>query len=487
MTIVANHLIDGNISAFLNSLLYVLALWGATFLIGYIQSLVQEIAIQKISKSIRNDLAIRISKMQLMDVSEHEINKFVSFMQNDVNQIEEKGFKSFFLMVRFIANGLFSLIALLFFSFYLFIVAMFLLIVLNVAPKILRKLIRDANLKISDTNNFFLKTIHDIVEGFEVLKVFSAEKEIIKTVDQSSNLLADAKINYIKKQSLVNMVIAFLNISSQLIIIFVTGILVFQNIISVGSILSTTELATKIFDSFGIVNQYRTIIDSISPLLNIVDKYRDYQTTSNYNNITFDSLKFDKLTFKYPNTNCHLISEFSYTINKGGKYRIVGPSGSGKSTLLRILFKQLHPESGRILLNGQDYTEDEIIALSQYLKQDTHIFHFDLDENITLGRLIDSRKLEQTKEFLNIKNLVPANLSGGEKQLVSLARILVDPHPLIVLDESFSNIDSKTSEKILDYLLTLDEVTLILISHAQSTYLDTKFKKIYLKGGDDYE
>lgn len=263
MTIVANHLIDGNISAFLNSLLYVLALWGATFLIGYIQSLVQEIAIQKISKSIRNDLAIRISKMQLMDVSEHEINKFVSFMQNDVNQIEEKGFKSFFLMVRFIANGLFSLIALLFFSFYLFIVAMFLLIVLNVAPKILRKLIRDANLKISDTNNFFLKTIHDIVEGFEVLKVFSAEKEIIKTVDQSSNLLADAKINYIKKQSLVNMVIAFLNISSQLIIIFVTGILVFQNIISVGSILSTTELATKIFDSFGIVNQYRTIIDSI--------------------------------------------------------------------------------------------------------------------------------------------------------------------------------------------------------------------------------
>lgn len=478
MTNVANHLIERDQSRFFKSLLVVLLLWGITFVIGYFQLIIQEKAIQKMSKSIRLDLASKIGKMEMSHFSKAEIQRYTSFMQNDINLIEEKGFKSFFFISRFLANGIFSLVALLLFNVYLFALALLLLALLNLVPKLLRYLTREGNEEVSTANNRFLSLMQDVINGYETLKMFSAERKFVSTIDKGSTIISDARIDYAKKQSLVNVVISTMNISSQIAVIFTTGLLVFQGALSVGAILSTTELSTKIFDSFGVVNQYYILLDSISPLFKVIDDgVAAKEPTPAVK--TFEAIDLKEVSFAYSDKSKDLLQNFTYRFERGGKYHIIGASGSGKSTLLKLIFKQLAPTEGQIYLNRAPYTEADLVSVSQYLKQDTHIFNFDLDDNITLGRTVDQGTLKTVKELVGVDQLDAGNLSGGEKQLVSLARVLVSPKPLIILDESFSNVDLETAQRMIAYLMST-EATIILITHRESELSNLNFEKVSL-------
>lgn len=262
-------------------------------------------------------------------------------MQNDINLIEEKGFKSFFFISRFLANGIFSLVALLLFNFYLFALALVLLALLNLVPKLLRYLTREGNKEVSTANNRFLSLIQDVINGYETLKMFSAERKFISTIDKGSNIISDARIDYAKKQSLVNFVISTMNISSQIAVIFTTGILVFQGALSVGAILSTTELSTKIFDSFGVVNQYYILMDSISPLFKVIDD--DVAVTEPATSVkTFETIDLKEVSFAYSDKSKALLQNFTYRFEKGGKYHIIGASGSGKVHYLNSSLNKYH-------------------------------------------------------------------------------------------------------------------------------------------------
>lgn len=476
MTAVANSLIEGNQQAFLNSLLFVLLLWGITFVIGYFQSIIQESTIQKMSKSIRLDLASQIEKMEMSKLNRTEIDKYKSFMQNDINIIEDKGFKSLFFITRFLANGLFSLAALLFYNVSLFALALVLLVILNSLPKALRKLTREANENVSIANNKFLALMQDVINGYETLKMFNAEKKFVQSIDNGSNIISDAKVNYSRKQALINVIVGVMNIFSQIAVIFTTGLLVFKGAISVGAILSTTEISTKIFDSFGIVNQYYILLDSVSPLFKILND--DLKVEGTLAKVTeFEKIDIKDLSFAYSDAQKTIFEDFNYTFKKGKKYHIVGSSGAGKSTLLKLIFKQLVPIEGGIYLNNKPYIESDIVFVSQYLKQDTHIFDFDLDENIVLGRDVDAKNLQNVKKSLGIEKLDARNLSGGEKQLVSLARVLVSPKDLIILDESFSNIDLDKAKNIMKHLMETGS-TIITVSHREDEIRDFELEKI---------
>ena len=184
------------------------------------------------------------------------------------------------------------------------------------------------------------------------------------------------------------------------------------------------------------------------------------------------------------------LDNVSFSVKKGEFIAIIGPSGSGKSTLLHILGGVDKPTSGKVFMDGNDvYVQnDEQLAIFRR-RQVGLIYQFynllpilNVVENMTLPLKLDGQKVneERVKELLEIlglterKNHLPGQLSGGQQQRVSIGRALINAPALVLADEPTGNLDSKSSQEIIELLKYSNKKygqTLILITHDENIAL----------------
>ena len=181
-----------------------------------------------------------------------------------------------------------------------------------------------------------------------------------------------------------------------------------------------------------------------------------------------------------------VLSEVQLSIKENEKLTIVGMSGSGKSTLVKLLVNFFHPTSGTITLGGidlQQFDKHQLRRLVNYLPQQPYIFTGSIMENLLLGTNGNTSQEEIVKavELAEIRADIEqmqlgyqtelssdaSSLSGGQKQRIALARALLSPAKILILDEATSNLDMITEKKILKNLLALDK-TIIFIAHRLS-------------------
>ncbi|KAI5185612.1 ATP-binding cassette, subfamily B, heavy metal transporter [Nematocida homosporus] len=194
-------------------------------------------------------------------------------------------------------------------------------------------------------------------------------------------------------------------------------------------------------------------------------------------------LEFQSVRFTYPGQERPLFHNLSFSIQKGDKVCIVGQSGCGKSTLLSLLLKR-YVFSGDILLHGEsirNLSKDYITSKIGIVPQDSGMFNQTLEANLFYGvpHSVPTELLERLVYDLSIDRIVQTkkggyqcllgddgkNLSGGEKQRVAIARVLLKNPDIIILDESTSKINQEIELTIIQYLLSLPS-TLIIISHS---------------------
>jgi ABC-type multidrug transport system fused ATPase/permease subunit len=199
---------------------------------------------------------------------------------------------------------------------------------------------------------------------------------------------------------------------------------------------------------------------------------------------------FDKVGFQYEERD-PLLKDLSIEIPQGSRVAIVGPSGCGKSTLFRLLYRFYDPSSGRLLIDNQDIKNVDLLSLRKSIgvvPQDASLFNETLYYNIAYGNLnaseaevISAAKSAQIHDaILHMPNgyntLVGERglkLSGGEKQRVSIARMLLKNPGIVVFDEATSALDSQTESDIMSNLKRLTSgKTTILIAHRLSTISD---------------
>lgn len=282
-----------------------------------------------------------------------------------------------------------------------------------------------------------------------------------------------------KETSKVTFIIFLLNVISQLAVIFVTGLLILNKLILVGAILSTTDLAMKLFDSISAINQYLTIIHSSVQLLDKIDKFEasNDKTVEKPVLLTWNSVSISDLEFGYT-TDRVLFSNVNLQLDKGKWYVLNGASGTGKSTLFKLLLQQLEPLKGKILIDGINMAQYNTDKLFSYLRQQGYMFDTSIKENILLGK-DESDNFKEIINQLDIDlNKTINDLSGGEKQKIAIARLLVNPNPIILLDESFSSIDIASSKVILDNLSKLEDTMVIIITHRMQELEDIEYETI---------
>lgn len=198
-------------------------------------------------------------------------------------------------------------------------------------------------------------------------------------------------------------------------------------------------------------------------------------------NGTFNKFEFQNVSFGYKDTP--ILRNINLEINRGQHIAIAGLSGSGKTTLIRLLIGLLNPDEGQILLdhiNLRQYKTQNIRSLFSYSPQTTILFHNSIADNISYGcsrssrsDIIKAAKLACAHKFIldlpngydTIFGHQGVRLSEGQCQRISIARALLKDAPIIILDESTSQIDILTEKRILKNCLELKDKTVITISH----------------------
>lgn len=196
-----------------------------------------------------------------------------------------------------------------------------------------------------------------------------------------------------------------------------------------------------------------------------------------------DEVQIDHVKFTYPGAEREVIDDLSLTLHPGEKLALLGPSGTGKSTLLKLILGDETPTSGQITLNGEPVArlQDQRAELFGVLDQQPYLFNTTVMNNVRLGNLnaTDEEVMAAVKavELDDLITRLPAGyqtqvqeagsrFSGGERQRLSLARILLQDAPIIILDEPTVSLDPITEQHLLDTVFdVLKDKTIIWVTH----------------------
>ncbi|AGO13547.1 AaceriAGL335Wp [[Ashbya] aceris (nom. inval.)] len=364
---------------------------------------------------------------------------------------------------------------------------------------------RDAN----KADNKAASVALDSLINFEAVKYFNNEKYLADKYHTSLMKYRDSQIK-------VSQSLAFLNTGQNLI--FTTALTammymacsgVMQGSLTVGDLVLINQLVFQLSVPLNFLGSvYRDLKQSLIDMESLFKLQKNQVTIKNSPNPKSLpvhqplDIRFENVTFGY-DPERRILNNVSFTIPAGMKTAIVGPSGSGKSTILKLVFRFYEPEQGRILVGGRDIRELDLLSLRKAIgvvPQDTPLFNDTIWENVKFGNIAASddqilRAIEKAQLTTLLQNLPKGAstivgerglmISGGEKQRLAIARVLLKDAPLMFFDEATSALDTHTEQALLRTIqenFSSNSKTSVYVAHRLRTIADAD-KIIVLQQG----
>jgi ABC-type transport system involved in Fe-S cluster assembly fused permease/ATPase subunit len=350
----------------------------------------------------------------------------------------------------------------------------------------------------------------DSLLNFETVKYFNNES--FETKQYSSNLSAWEQARVDNRLSL-----ALLNSGQALIIgLGVTGLMylaakgVAQETMTIGDLVMVNLYLLQLFvplNALGFI--YREIRRALSDIENMFGLLRRQSTVQDKAQapelkVEHAAIEFEAVDFSYQSQR-QILKKLSFSIASGEKVAIVGPSGSGKSTIGRLLFRSYDINSGAIRIDGQDVRDVQQLSLRQAIgvvPQDTVLFNDTIWNNVAYGctdaseeaiwQAIDMASLRTFVESIpdGVNTIVGERglkVSGGEKQRIAIARVLLKNPAILLFDEATSALDSESERSILKAMADISaNKTTLVIAHRLSTVVDAN-RILVVDGGEIVE
>lgn len=336
------------------------------------------------------------------------------------------------------------------------------------------------------------KMVKEKITGFSLIKSYNKLDYVDTKFEDECNAYLNSSKKVIQYSSLITPILTLLA-NSIIIALLVKGVISLENApLQVGTLIASIQY---ILQSLLSIIMLLTIIILIPKYKICLNRINTIMKSSSYiesdkvmlNNI--DKLCFDNVTFF--NKENKILDNISMTINKGEKIGIIGPTGSGKTTLISLLLKEQEAKEGTISINNENIanlTRKDITNNITYIPQTNYLIKGTIIENLKFINPYVSNEdlqkaiytssskqiIEKSKDLLNYQiEESGANLSGGEKQRLCIARALTSPANFLIFDDSFSSLDYKTEKEIINNLFSLyNNKTLIFISQKISTVKD---------------
>lgn len=433
---------------------------------------------------LRCDIFTKILNKDMKDFSLDNSGKYISILYNDIKIIEDSLLNNIFLVISSFISFIISLLFLFSISPSIVIFIVIFGILGFVIPNALsKKLIIEKN-NYSHNLEEITSVTKDLFSGFEVIKGFNIGSKINTIFKNSSNTVESTK----KKCSILESIIKGFSLSFSVTVylgvLILGGYLMYKGEISVGTAIIIIQLSTHIVGpvktSISLINQIKSvslIADKIDEIL--YDSCEDIEEVSlpKFEN----SIEIKNLDFSYTNDR-KALNNINLTFEKNKKYAIVGESGCGKSTLIKLLMRYYKDYNGDILIDNKDIHKifsNDLYKNMSMIQQNVFMFDDSIKENIKLFANYSDEEVLSICDRSGLSNLISRlpdginslvgengnKLSGGEKQRIAIARSLINNTKILILDESTSALDNETAYNLESSLLSINDLTLIVVTH----------------------
>ena len=377
----------------------------------------------------------------------------------------------------------------------------------------LQKRYRRANYQVREELSQLNSDFQENLQGLEVVQMFRRENFNSKKFSNTGVAYKKAVNGTIFYDSSISAFIEWISLAAVSLVLAVGGYLVTSGNIGLGTLTTFILYSQRLFEPlrqlaerFTQIQGGLTAVERINELLDEEIQIKDSLSAKHFSeNVLGENHKFKgKIEFKnvnfYYKKGEHILKDLSFLIHPGEHVAFVGPTGSGKTTIIRLLCRLYEPQSGQILIDDIDIKDIPIATLRNMLGvvlQDTFIFSGNVADNLKLNANIDNLELENICKELGLNSLLKklpeglntflrergGNLSSGERQLLSVARVAIRNPIVLIMDEATAFMDPSTEatlQKDLERILT--KRTALVIAHRLAT-IESSDKILVLKGG----
>ena len=377
----------------------------------------------------------------------------------------------------------------------------------------LQKRYRRANYQVREELSQLNSDFQENLQGLEVVQMFRREAFNSKKFSKTGVAYKKAVNGTIFYDSSISAFIEWISLAAVSLVLAVGGYLVTSGNIGLGTLTTFILYSQRLFEPlrqlaerFTQIQGGLTAVERINELLDEEIQIKDstsakhfLENAKNVNKKFKGKIEFKNVNFFY-NEGEHILKNLSFKINPGEHVAFVGPTGSGKTTIIRLLCRLYEPQSGQILIDDIDIKDIPIATLRNMLGvvlQDTFIFSGNVADNLKLNSNLDNLELENLCYELGLDNLLKklpeglntslrergANLSSGERQLLSVARVAIRNPVVLIMDEATAFMDPSTEATLQkDLERILSKRTALVIAHRLAT-IESSDKILVLKGG----
>ena len=474
--------------------LFLVCLYIFSALFTYIEQISMTIVSNKFARKLRSKISHKINKLPLRYFDNHTSGDILSRVTNDVDTIAQSMNHSLATLVSSITLFVGSIIMMFVTNWIMAITAIISsLFGFIFMGKILSKsqkyfMARQKNL--GDLNGH----IEEVYSGLNVVKVYNGKKESDKEFDRLNENLFESNMKSQFLSGLMMPMMGFIGNFGYVAVCIVGALLTMNNVISFGVIVAFMSYVRLFTSPLSQIAQGLNGLQSTAAASERVFEFMDEEEMNKEDNLVKylnkeeakGNIEFKNVEFGY-NEDKTIIKNFSAKAKSGEKIAIVGPTGAGKTTMVNLLMKFYEINKGDIIIDGisiKDLTRENIHDLFTMVLQDTWVFDGTIKENIIYNREnISDEKVKEVCKTVGLDHFIKTlphgynstlkesdSISAGQRQLLTIARGMIENAPFLILDEATSNVDTRTEELVQSAMDKLMHGrTSFIIAHRLST------------------
>lgn len=469
-------------------------LYGISAVFNYIQSFTMSTVTQNVTKTLRRNISVKINKVPLGYFNKNSFGDVLSRVTNDVDTIGQSMNQSIVTLVTAITMFLGSLFMMFYTNWVMAVTAVLSTfigfgIMMAIMSKSQKHFIAQQR-ELGRINGH----IEEIYTGHNVVKAYNGEEEALKTFDEINEKLYTSAWKSQFLSGLMMPIMGFIGNFGYVAVCVVGASLVMNGHISFGVIVAFMLYIRLFTNPLSQIAQAMTSLQSTAAAGERVFEFLEEQELSDESNKkkrldpgkARGDVEFKNVKFGYDPEKV-IIHDFSAHAKAGQKIAIVGPTGAGKTTMVNLLMRFYELNSGEILIDGvpvSELTRQNVHDMFCMVLQDTWLFEGTIRENVVYSKEgVSDEDVSRACKAVGIDHFIhtlpngydtvlndKANLSAGQKQLITIARAMIENAPLLILDEATSSVDTRTEIQIQKAMDKLTEGrTSFVIAHRLST------------------
>lgn len=474
--------------------IFVGTLYVTSGILGYLQSFIMATITQKFSRKMRNEISVKINKLPLKYFDQHSYGDTLSRVTNDVDTIGQSLNQSIGSLVSAVTTLIGVVIMMVITNWQMALTAILAsLFGFSIMFQILKrsqKYFDRQQEELGQLNGH----IEEVYSGHNVVKVYNGVEDAKKVFDEYNQRLFTCVRKSQFLSGMMHPLMNFIGNFGYVAVCIVGALLTMNHVISFGVIVAFmiyvrlfTNPLTTIAQATSSLQSAAAAAERIFEFIEEVELEDESQKTKKLDpKQVKGKIEFENVKFSYE-PGKEIIKNFSAKAEPGQKIAIVGPTGAGKTTMVNLLMRFYEIDSGEIRIDGvpiRELTRENVHELFCMVLQDTWLFEGTIKENIRYNKKdVSDEEIREACKVVGVDHFIRSlpkgydsviedndSMSAGQKQLITIARGMIEDSPFLILDEATSSVDTRTEELVQKAMDKLTEGrTSFIIAHRLST------------------